>query len=66
MGSDRGALIDVFCGDCNSAEIMVSRGQRTAILEFSIDDRDGYQPGIMCRLARVASSYRWIVGSDSR
>jgi hypothetical protein len=65
MGSDRGELMELPCGDCNSAEILVARGRRTAILEFSIDDRDGYQPGIMCRMARVASSYRWIVGSES-
>lgn len=66
MGSDRGQMMELPCGDCNSAEILLTRGQRRAILEFSIDDRDGYQPGIMCRMARVASSYRWIVGSESR
>jgi hypothetical protein len=66
MGSDHGELREVPCGDCNSAEIVLSRGQRRAVLEFSLDDREGYQPGIMCRLARVASSYRWSEEPDSR
>ena len=66
MGSDRGELSDQPCGDCTSAEILLTRGQRRAILEFGIDDRDGYQPGIKCRMARVASSYRWLVDSASR
>jgi hypothetical protein len=66
MGRDRGELRDVPCGDCNSAEVVLQRGQRLVLLEFSLDDREGYQPGIMCRLARVASTYRWVGGQGSR
>jgi len=52
-------LVDVPCGDCSSASVYVSRGDTLAEITYSIDDREGYQPGIACRLARVARSFQW-------
>lgn len=59
LGPDRGALMEVPCGDCGESEIVTERGGRIAVIDFSISDPVGYQPGLTCRLTRVAASFRW-------
>jgi hypothetical protein len=65
LGSDRGLAMETPCGDCTSAQVIVRRGNTVAHIGYSLDDRDGYHPGVMCRLARVATTFRWIEGATS-
>jgi hypothetical protein len=60
VGPERGLLMTTPCGDCTSSEVVVTRAHTVAHIGYSIDDRDGYQPGVMCRLTRAATSFRWI------
>lgn len=60
VGPDRGLIMDTPCGDCGSSDIVVRRGETVAHIDLNIDDREGYQPGVMCRLARAATTFRWI------
>ncbi len=57
LGQQRGLIMDGDCGDCTERDIIVRRGRRVAHIGLSIDDRDGYQPGIMCRMTRVATTF---------
>ena len=50
------------CGDCTSGFIVLSRSGSIAEMEYSLDDREGTQPGIECRIMRVASTFRWREG----
>jgi hypothetical protein len=52
-------MMSTPCGDCTSGEIVTKRGRTVAYIAYSIDDRDGYQPGLICRFARVASTFAW-------
>jgi hypothetical protein len=45
--------------------VIVRRGNTVAHIGYSLDDRDGYHPGVMCRLARVATTFRWIEEATS-
>jgi len=54
-----GLIMETPCGDCNSEQILTKHGRTIASIAFSLDDREGFQPGLMCRLARVASSFAW-------
>jgi hypothetical protein len=54
-----GLMMSTPCGDCTSGEIVTKRGRTVAYIAYSIDDRDGYQPGLICRFARVASTFAW-------
>lgn len=60
VGSDRGFIMDMPCGDCGSEDLVVKRGSTIARISSSIDDREGHQPGVECRLTRVATTFRWI------
>jgi hypothetical protein len=37
----------------------VARADTVAEIMYSIDDREGYNPGLACRMARVAQSFQW-------
>jgi hypothetical protein len=55
----RALYMDRPCGDCTSGYVMLWRKGAVATLEYSIDDREGDQPGLVCRLLRVAYTFRW-------
>jgi hypothetical protein len=59
IDGERAAYMDTPCGDCTSALIVAVHGGRVVQFNVSLDDQEGYQPGLMCRLARVATSARW-------
>jgi hypothetical protein len=59
VGQEPAVIMEMPCGDCTSREVVTRRGRRVARIDFGIDDRDGFQPGIMCRLTRVATTFRW-------
>ena len=52
-------LVETPCGDCTSASLFAVRGDTAVELQYFVDDREGYQPGIACRLARVAQTFQW-------
>jgi hypothetical protein len=56
---DQGLMMETACGDCTAGQIVLIRNRTIAHLSYSLDDRDGYQPGLMCRLARAASTFQW-------
>jgi hypothetical protein len=58
MGSARGLIMDVPCRDCTAGQIIVAIDRRMATIWYSVDDRNEHQPDLMCRLARVASTFR--------
>ena len=60
VDGSRGMLMDTPCGDCTSGELLLMRNRTIARVEFSLDAREGYQPGLVCRLERVATSFRWL------
>jgi hypothetical protein len=55
-----GLIMETPCGDCTSGQILAKRGRTVAHIGYSLDDRDGSQPGMMCRLARAASTFDWL------
>jgi hypothetical protein len=57
--------METTCGDCTSGQVVVKRGFDVAHIGYSLDDRDGYHPGVMCRLARVATTFRWMERADT-
>ena len=59
VDGDAGIRMETACGDCTSGEIVVMRDRRIATIAYNIDDRDGYQPGLVCRLERVARTFKW-------
>ena len=60
VGPDRGLVMETPCGDCGSEDLIVKRGNTVAHISFSMDDREGNQPGVRCRLTRAATTFRWI------
>lgn len=60
IGPDRAFAMDVPCGDCTVVDVVVKRSNTIAHLSSSIDDGEGYQPGLMCRLTRVAATFQWL------
>jgi hypothetical protein len=59
VDGDAGGIVDNPCGDCTSQSIYTGRADTIAEIQLSVDDRDGYQPGLLCRLARVAQTFQW-------
>jgi hypothetical protein len=59
FGTQRAALMETRCGDCTSGEVLFFRAGQVARLAWSIDDREGFQPGLVCRLQRMASTFEW-------
>jgi hypothetical protein len=56
---ERGLMMETPCGDCTAGEIVIARETHVARISYNLDDREGDQPGLMCRLARTAASFRW-------
>ncbi len=54
-----GLIMETPCGDCTSGQIIVKRGHTIAHIGYFLDDRDGFQPGLVCRLVRTASTFAW-------
>jgi hypothetical protein len=59
VDGDRELMIQTDCGDCIAGEIVAIRNRSVAHLVYSIDDRNGYQPGLVCRVVRAAATFRW-------
>jgi hypothetical protein len=59
IGSERAAYMATPCGDCTSALLVAAHAGRIAHFDLTLDDQEGYQPGLLCRLARVAASAQW-------
>jgi hypothetical protein len=58
VGGERGLIMETSCGDCMSGQAVVKRGRTIAHIMYSLDVRD-YQPGLMCRMARIATTFQW-------
>jgi hypothetical protein len=59
LGGKRAALMETTCGDCVSGEVLFFRSGQVARLAWSTDDREGFQPGLVCRLQRMAGTFEW-------
>lgn len=60
VGPDTGRMMEMPCGDCGGSDIVVKRGNTVAHIGYNLDDREGHQPGIECRLTRAAATFRWL------
>ena len=60
VGPEDGLLMDTPCGDCGSMDLVVKRGNTIAHISTDMDDREGHAPGVMCRLVRAATTFRWL------
>ena len=45
--------------DVRAGEIVAIRNRTVAHLAYNLDDRNGYQPGLVCRVVRAASTFHW-------
>ena len=59
FGGRRAAVMETACGDCASGEVLFSQSGAVARLAWNIDDREGFQPGLACRLEKVAGTFQW-------
>jgi hypothetical protein len=59
VGGGHGVVMEDECGDCTGALVVTAAPGRIATISFSIEDGEGYQPGLMCRLTRTAATFRW-------
>jgi hypothetical protein len=61
---ERAAYMETPCGDCTSALIVALHGGRIFHFNITLDDQEGYQPGLMCRLSRVVTTARWTAAAQ--
>jgi hypothetical protein len=59
VDGNKGLMIQTDCGDCIAGEIVAIRNRTVAHLAYNLDDRNGYQPGLVCRVVRAASTFHW-------
>jgi hypothetical protein len=59
VGGRRAAIMETVCGDCTSGEVLFFRSGQIARLEYNIDDREGFQPGLVCHLQQMATTFEW-------
>jgi hypothetical protein len=51
--------MELPCGDCTTAELLVARGRTIAEVTYNIDDREPATKALACHLTRVARSFMW-------
>jgi len=56
---ERGLLMSAPCGDCVEEDLALFGNGQIVSIEASVDNQVGYRPGLLCRLARVATTFRW-------
>jgi len=59
LGNARAVHLETYCGDCTSGELLTSHGSWLARIEYSLDDRDGYNQPLLSNLVAVARTFRW-------
>lgn len=59
IGDAPALLLEANCGDCTGGTVFVARGARVGAIEYNVDDREGYQPALVCRLVAIAKTFRW-------
>jgi hypothetical protein len=57
---ERGLLMEIPCGDCTGGEIVTLHDAKIMSINYTLDDREGQQPGLECRLTRVATTFEWL------
>lgn len=61
VGAERGVVMQMECAvaSCLRAMLFIKRGRNVATAEISGQDLDA-RPAVMCRLARMATTMRWV------
>ena len=60
VGPERGLLMEIPCGGCGTTDLVIKQGRTVARISSSVDDREGFQPALMCRLVRATATVRWL------
>lgn len=47
------------CPDCQDGQIFAKRDRTVAHISYLVGDINGFQPGLVCRVKRVASTFQW-------
>jgi len=59
IANEPAVLVEANCGDCSAGTLFMARGASVASVEYNVDDREGYQPALVCRLVAIAKTFRW-------
>lgn len=66
LGNARAVHLETYCGDCTSGALLTAHGPWLARIEYSLDDRDGYNQALLSRLVEIARTFRWRSDSSGR
>lgn len=59
FGFDPALHFSNYCGDCGHYEVVTVHPPWLARIEYSLDDREDYNPALLARIAEVARTFRW-------
>jgi hypothetical protein len=59
FGPDRAVHFTNYCGDCGDYEFMTTHSPWVATIRYTLDDREGYNPALLARIAAVVRTFRW-------
>ena len=59
FGPDPAIHLDDYCGDCGQYEVMTTHYPWAARIEYSLDDREGYNPALLAKINAVVRTFRW-------
>jgi hypothetical protein len=59
FGPDPAVHFSEYCGDCGKYEFMTTHHPWVATIEYSLDDREGYNPALLARIDTVIRTFRW-------
>jgi hypothetical protein len=59
FGPDPAVHFSDYCGDCNKYEFVTTHYPWVATIDYALDDREGYSPALLARIASVARTFRW-------
>jgi hypothetical protein len=59
LGNARAVHLETYCGDCTSGALLTAHGGWLARIEYTLDDRNGYNKPLLSHLVQVARTFRW-------
>jgi hypothetical protein len=59
FGPDPAVHFSNYCGDCAQYEFMTTHFRWMATIEYSLDDREGYNPALLAKIDGVIRTFRW-------
>lgn len=59
FGPDRAIHVSDYCGDCGQYEFITTHAPWVATIEYSLDDREGYNPALIKKIDGAVRTFRW-------